>query len=135
MLRLLALLFLSLSLLIGQDKPEQAAQKPLEDWLALVDAADYGASWDHAADSFKAQVTKQQWTDAVKEVRDKTGKCKSRSLKSATYTQDVPGAPKGEYVIFEYGAIYDSGAFTETAVAVQEKAAWKVGGYFVKAAQ
>ncbi len=136
MQRLLMLAFLTLPFLIfGQDKPEQAAQKPVEAWLALVDAADYGGSWDNAAGSFKAQVTKQQWTDAVKGVRDKTGKCKSRSLKSATYTESVPGAPAGKYVIFEYAATYDAGAFTETVVAAQEKNEWKVGGYFVKGSQ
>jgi len=129
-------LFLSVTLpAVAQDKPEQAAQKPAEDWLAIVDAGDYGGSWENAASFFKTQVTKEQWTIALKQVRDKLGKLKSRTLKNATYTETVPGAPAGKYVVFDYSSTYDSGTFAETAVTSQEKDTWKVSGYFVKLSQ
>ena len=122
-------------LLFAQEKPEQAAQKPTEAWLKLVDAADYGVSWDQAAEAFKSQVTKEQWESAVKKVRDQTGKLKSRELKSAQFSEDLPGAPHGKYVIFQYDASFGSGSFVETVTAIQEKdGAWKVAGYFVKPA-
>jgi hypothetical protein len=42
-------------------KPEDAAQKAAEAWLALVDAGKYGESWEEAATYFKGAVTKDQW--------------------------------------------------------------------------
>ena len=132
----LTLLFLAVTpLVLAEEKPEHAAQKPAEDWLAIVDAGDYGGSWENAASFFKTQVTKEQWTAALKQVRDKLGKTKTRTLKNATYTETVPGAPPGKYVVFDYSATYDSGTFAETVVTSLEKDTWKVSGYFVKASQ
>ncbi len=118
----------------AQDKPEQAAQKPTEAWLGLVDAGKYAESWDQAAAMLKSQVTKDQWQQTIKTVRDETGKLKSRELKSAQYTETLPNAPPGKYVVFQYHATFDSGSFIETVAATQEKdGVWRVAGYFVKA--
>ncbi len=117
----------------AQEKPEQAAQKPTEAWLGLVDSGKYAESWDQAAGMFKSQVTKEQWEETVKKVRDQTGKLKSRELKSAQYSETLPNAPSGKYVVFQYGATFDSGPAVETVAATQEKdGVWKVAGYFVK---
>ena len=44
---------------------EHAAIVAAEKWLALVDAANYAASWQTAAEYFKGAVTQEQWQQAL----------------------------------------------------------------------
>jgi hypothetical protein len=119
--------------IMGQDKPEGAAQKAAEKWLTLIDAGEYGQSWDEAAAVFKAAVTKEQWVQAVKNVRDQTGKLNSRKLVRADYTKTLPNAPEGEYVLMQYEASFEKGSAVEAITPMREKdGSWKVSGYFVK---
>jgi hypothetical protein len=120
----------------GQEKPEQAAQKAAERWLALIDAGKYGESWEQAAEYFQSAVTKDAWKEQVSAVRDKMGKLRSRTLKSAQYSEHLPNAPVGKYVVIQYESSFDAGPVIETVVPMQEKdGSWKVSGYFVKPVQ
>jgi hypothetical protein len=125
--------FIFAAILFAQEKPEQAAQKAAEQWLAVVDAGNYGESWNQAAEFFKSQVTKDAWIQNVSSVRNQTGKLKSRAFKSARYTESLPNAPAGKYVILEYQSSFEAGSFVETVVPMQDTdGIWKVAGYFVK---
>lgn len=42
-------------------------------WLSVVDAGQYGRSWDKAAALFKQHISKSQWERAVGDVRKQTG--------------------------------------------------------------
>jgi hypothetical protein len=92
------------------------------------------ASWDTAAGLFKNAVTQEKWQAAVQAARAPFGQMKSRTLKSATSTTTVPGAPDGEYVIFQFDASFEQkAASVETVTAIREKdGTWHVGGYFIK---
>ncbi len=121
---------------IAQGQPEKAAEKSAEQWLALVDAGRYGESWDQAAEFFKSAVTKQSWEQQVASARGQTGKLKSRSLKSAQYTESLPNAPAGKYVVIQYDSSFETGPWIETAVMMEQKdGSWKTSGYFVKPAK
>lgn len=137
MLRLVLIFGILLNLhVFAQEKPEQAAEKPAVDWLDLVDAGQYGESWDSAAETFKSAITKEKWIESLTSVRNQTGKLKSRKLKSARYTENPSNAPAGKYVVIQYDSVFDIGAAVETVVPTQEKdGSWKVSGYFVKPAQ
>ena len=116
----------------SQEKPEQAAQKAALQWLALVDSGNYGASWQDAAGLFKHGVPEKKWEAMITSVRQQTGKLKSRKLKNATYTESLPGAPPGKYVVIHYESSFDSGSYIETVTPLKEKDGdWKVSGYFV----
>lgn len=120
----------------AREKPEQPAQQAAEKWLALVDAGKYGESWEQAAKFFKSKIMKDAWTQQVSAVRDSTGKLESRRLQSAQYTENLPNAPSGKYVILRYQSSFGTGPFIETVVPMQEKdGSWKVAGYFVKPAE
>ncbi len=73
------------------DKAQDAAKA----WLALVDAEQYEQSWDETAALFRDAVSKADWEKAVKTIRSQLGSLKSRTLKSATFTRSLPGAPDG----------------------------------------
>jgi hypothetical protein len=53
---------------------------------------------------------------------------------SATFTDKLPGAPKGKYVVIQYASEYTKKAeVIETVVPMLgEDGSWKVSGYFVK---
>ena len=116
------------------DKPEDAAQTAAESWLQLVDEGQYDASWDRAARLFKGAVTKEQWRQACSGVREPLGKVKSRKVKSREYTEKVPGAPDGKYVVVQFDSVFENkAAAVETVTPMLDAdGAWRVSGYFIK---
>ncbi|MFO0726196.1 MAG: DUF4019 domain-containing protein [Myxococcota bacterium] len=114
-----------------QDKEALAAA---EAWLKLVDAQDYGKSWDEAASFFRGAVKKGQWIEAVKGVRGPIGALKSRKVSSATPATELPGAPDGHYLIIQYSSSFANKAnATETVTPMKDQdGRWRVSGYYVK---
>ena len=76
----------------------------------------------------------EKWQEAVKRVRVQVGAFKSRTKSSAAPVTNPPGAPPGEYVIFQYSATFEQRATaTETVTAVHETdGTWRIVGYFVQ---
>ena len=129
-----ALMFLPQAAITQAEKPEALAQKSAEAWLALTDSGKYAESWDQAASMFKSAVTREQWIDALKQVRAPLGKVESRTLKSATYTKSLPNAPAGEYVVIQYSTSFENRKdLVETVTPMLDKdGQWRVSGYFIK---
>jgi len=112
----------------------KAAVDSATKWLELVDAGDYGASWDEAAQFFKNAVSKEQWTEKVKAIRAPLGRVNSRKLKSATYKISLPGAPDGQYVVIQYDSSFENKkSAVETVTPMMDKdRQWRVTGYFIR---
>lgn len=127
-----------LVLLAGPARAEEASEKPAvaaaDAWLELVDAGRYGPSWDDAAGPFKEAVTRAQWEQSLKTVRSPLGKVVSRAVVSRTYTDSLPGAPDGEYVVIRYETSFEKKrAAIETVTPMRgEDGRWRVSGYFIK---
>jgi Protein of unknown function (DUF4019) len=121
-------------LTMAQGAKTEAAQKAAENWLALVDKGDYGASYDEAASFFKAAVTKDDWVRQLKAVRGPLGNVISRKLRSAEYKTSLPGAPDGQYVVVQYDTSFDNKkSAVETIVPMLDKdGKWRVSGYFIR---
>jgi len=118
----------------AQEPGTKAAQTSVEAWLSLIDNQNYAASWDTAATLFRSAITQEKWQAAAQTARAPLGPLKSRTLKSAMSTTTLPGAPDGEYVVFQFNASFDQkAAAVETVTAIREKdGTWHVGGYFIK---
>jgi hypothetical protein len=118
----------------AQEPGTKAAQTSVEAWLSLIDNQNYAASWDTAATLFRSAITQEKWQSAAQTARAPLGPLKSRALKSAMSTTTLPGAPDGEYVVFQFNASFDQkAAAVETVTAIREKdGTWHVGGYFIK---
>jgi hypothetical protein len=116
------------------DGPEDAAQAAAESWLKLVDGGNYPASWDQAARVFKGAVKQADWGQMAGGVRSPLGKLVSRKLKSREYTEKLPGAPDGKYVVIQYDAVFEHKASAvETVVPMADPdGAWRVSGYFIR---
>ena len=117
-----------------EEAAAEKAQEAADGWLELVDEGNYAASWDAAAEYFKARVTKDQWEKAARSVREPLGTLKSRKLLSAKYTRQLPGAPDGEYVVIQYESSFANKASAiETVTPLLDKdGRWRVSGYFIK---
>ena len=118
----------------AQESGTAAARASVDEWLSLIDNQSYAASWDSAARLFKNAIPSEKWQQAVKIARTPFGPLKSRVLKSATTATTLPGAPDGQYVVFQFNTSFElKAAAAETVTAVREPdGSWHVGGYFVK---
>ncbi len=116
------------------NKPEDAAQAAAVSWLKLVDAGNYEASWDQAAKLFKGAVTREQWKQAAAGARGPLGTLVSRKVKSREYTEKLPGAPDGKYVVIQFDAVFEKkAAAIETVTPMLDPdGVWRVSGYFIK---
>jgi hypothetical protein len=119
----------------GDEAAEKSARSAADAWLALVDRGEYGESWDAAAAFFKQAISRPQWEETLKKVRGPLGKVNSRKPRSAEYTQSIPNAPAGEYVVIQYGTSF-AGApapATETVTPMKDKdGVWRVSGYYIR---
>ena len=130
----LAILLAGFSVKAADTEAVSQARKSAISWLALVDATQYGQSWDEAATLFKSAVTKQEWEKAARSARAPLGVLKSRTFKTATFTRSLPGAPDGEYVVIQFDTQFENkAAALETVTPMRERdGSWKVSGYYIR---
>jgi hypothetical protein len=138
-MKFIALTILTAGLLgvtaIAQDAQSVSqAQNAASAWLALVDAGNYADSWEQAAGSFKASVSKPSWAAAAARVRLPLGALKSRQIESSTFTHTLPGVPDGDYVVIKYASRFENkGSAVETVTPLRDKdGTWRVSGYFIR---
>jgi hypothetical protein len=116
------------------DKPEDLAQTAAESWLKLIDAGDWAASWEQSAKLFKGVVTKEQWIQALTGVAPPLGKVVSRKLKSRQYSEKLPGAPDGKYVVIQYETAFEKKASAVETITpmLDPDGVWRVSGYLIR---
>jgi hypothetical protein len=131
---LTVILLLVVGSTLAQETSTEPGKKAAESWLALVDKADYAASYDQAAGMFKSAIGKADWQQKIKAARDPLGKVLSRKLKSAQYTTSLPGAPDGQYVVMQYDTSFENKkSAVETIVPMLDKdGQWHISGYFIR---
>lgn len=110
------------------------AKVSVESWLKLVDDGKYAESWDEASTFLKGKVTKEEWILTISNLKPSFGKTNTREIQSAQYSTELPGAPDGEYVVFQYKTNFKlKNNSIETIVPmIDSDGKWRVSGYFVK---
>lgn len=110
------------------------AMRAAHSWLATVDAARYGESWESSATIFRETVPKLRWETSTQAVRGPLGVVIARKLRSANYARNLPGAPEGEYVVIQFATQFENRPLTvETVTPMREKdGSWKVSGYLMR---
>ena len=113
---------------------DTAAERAALAWLALTDQGDAAASWEAAASLFKRAVSVQQWEQSLAAVRGSLGSVVSRRVENARAATELPGAPDGEYVVFQFASVFEhKRAATETVTPMRDTdGEWRVSGYFIK---
>ena len=132
--RRLLLITLAGTLLVSAAAPEKEAETAGLAWLVLLDQANYAESWEKAAGLFQSKLPKEKWGETLTKLRTPLGAVKSRKLMQAQHTTDLPGVPKGEYVILQFETRFEKHdkPVTETITPMLEGETWKVAGYFVR---
>jgi hypothetical protein len=102
--------------------------------LSQADSGQYAATWTAAAPTFQQAIKQADWEKAIGEVRKPMGAVKSRALKSAAFHKDLPGAPKGDYVLIQYDTDFanKAGALETVTPMRDSDGKWKVSGYFIR---
>lgn len=120
------------------DKPqptakEQAAITAAAAWLKLVDAGEYGKSWDECAPLFRQKVSRQTWVENLPKDRAAHGAFKSRAFSAAASRTSLPGAPDGEYVMVRFLTDFEKSAGLEELVTMTFiGGAWRPIGYLLR---
>ncbi|MDH3685698.1 MAG: DUF4019 domain-containing protein [Myxococcales bacterium] len=117
----------------AQAGPEEEAAQAAESWLALIDGGRWGESWGETAALFQAAVTEAQWTQQISAVRNPLGAVRSRVKIGAQYSETLPGAPDGRYVVIQYRVSFDGKRdAVETITPAFDRGRWRVAGYYIK---
>lgn len=119
---------------IASEEMEEEALKAATTWLALVDEGLYPESWETAAAYFKRAVKEEQWVKMLAPVREPLGEVISRDVKSKTYTDALPGAPDGEYVVIQFDTSFENkkSAIETITPMLDPDGTWRVSGYYIK---
>ena len=127
-------LFVSSGIAADNSEKEKQALLATEKWLKAVDTENYSEVWSDASELLKSAVKKEQFEASLQSTRKAFGKLVSRKEKSRTYKTTLPGAPDGEYVIFQFETSFENKkAAIETVTAMLEKSGqWKTAGYYIK---
>ena len=114
--------------------PLSHAEASATSWLAVADAGGYARSWREAAGLLQGAITQSQWESALQASRAPLGGVMSRTLKAATFSRTLAGAPDGEYVLIQYETRFASKSLAiETLTIMKDQdSRWKVAGYFIK---
>jgi len=118
----------------ADDVKTTAAIMAAENYLIMIDTGQYGQSWDISSSFFKSQVPKETWVRQISTVRPQFGNIVKRTIKSAQYVTQLPGAPDGEYVVIQYDSSYEkkkNGLETVTPM-LDKDGTWRVSGYYIK---
>lgn len=112
---------------------EASQAKSVLAWLSLVDGGHYAQSWDKAAPFFKEQVSQVQWQDGLKSARSPLGKLLERNIERSSIHSELPGAPKGEYIVVFLKASFEKKSpATETVTLQKVGEQWLVVGYYIQ---
>ena len=135
-LALFFLLFVGLSAW-GQNDENAGAVKATEEWLRVIDAGEYGKSWQEAAPSFQGAVSERQWIQALDGVRKPLGHKLERKVASSLHQTQVPTSEgkmvQGDFVITQFETSFENLKYAiETVTFEKVGDVWKASGYFIK---
>jgi len=117
----------------AQDPRASETQRVAREWLALADKLDGSATWDAAGPKFQSALSKERWTQALKDARGPFGAVLQRAVLTTRFTKSIPGQPDGDYVLLQFRTSFakkESARETVTLERVDGK--WRVIGYFIQ---
>ena len=79
-------------------------------------------------------MSKEDWKKSLSAARAPIGALESREMAASNVSTTLPGAPDGEYVVFQFSSSFaNKAAALETVTAMKDTdGAWREAGYFIK---
>jgi hypothetical protein len=115
----------------GSKDDVAAVTQLASEFLRELDA-DPARAWRALAGPLRASVPEAQWPAQIAKMRAPLGKPLARELASAVFTEELVNAPPGKYFMVEFDSQFSDAACGERVVAMYERGAWRVAGYFVR---
>ena len=111
---------------------EKEARAAAEEWLALIDAANYTAAYAAAPPRLRAATTPEQFVRSMESRRQPFGRVLSRKFIGSAFTRKLTGAPDGQYesILFRTSFGHKSVA-AERVILSRESDGWRVVDYRV----
>jgi hypothetical protein len=111
----------------GREKEAQAAA---EEWLGLIDAANYAAAYAAESQRLRAATTEEQFVRSMEGRRQPFGRVLSRKFIGAAFTRKLTAAPDGQYesILFRTSFAHKSVA-AERVILSDELGEWRVVDY------
>lgn len=106
-----------------------AATQVAREWLALVDAGNWEASYAATAESFRSVNTLELWSSVSEDVRVPLGAVVSRE---AVSEELIPGGPRGLSLVRFRTSFENRPDVTETLSLAPEDGTWRVSGYIIE---
>jgi hypothetical protein len=111
-------------------RKEIAARKVAESWLPLLDAQEYGASWEELSPFAKRKIRKEHWEIGLTQLRTPLGKLKSRTFFSTDYMKPLKGHPKQEQLLVRFMSHFENGSILESVATIHDKdGKWRATTY------
>jgi hypothetical protein len=111
-------------------RKETTARKAAESWLPLLDAQEYGESWERLSPIVKRMLRKEHWEIGLTELRTPLGKLKARELFSTDYIRALKEYPKREGVLVRFVSQFENGAIFEDVGTIHDRdGKWRVISY------
>ena len=109
---------------------EKEVRAAAEEWLGLIDAANYTAAYAAESPRLRAATTEEQFVRSMEGRRQPFGRVLSRKFIGAAFTRKLTGAPDGHYesILFRTAFAHKSVA-AERVILSQDSGAWRVVDY------
>ena len=120
---------------------QREALNAAEKWLVPVDSRRYNDAWAMAAESFKAQVARDDFRNGIAKIRKDYGKLVKRSGEKMAFRGDAPVADQGDAplkvgaevaILFESTFAGNKQAQEEINMVLEKDGIWRVAGYYIK---
>lgn len=116
------------------DPKVAAARAAAESFLKLIDAGQFDKAYGLCAVALKQKAKQDMFVGAMSGLRSKLGANTLRNFFSATPKTELPGAPKGKYVVLMYVSDFAKQKGLRELITPMQEAdgSWKVAGYYVQ---
>jgi hypothetical protein len=115
------------------ESDETAALQAAEAWLKLIDAGQYGASWDEASSTFRRAISRSAWEKQAVAVLEPLGKMLERKSATKQLKHELPGAPDGTYVVLTFDTRFEhKERGHETVTMMLDGGRFRGAGYFIR---
>lgn len=103
-------------------------------WIALVDQAQYGASWQDAGPLLRDIITQDQWVAGLTGTRHQLGLVRARRLSRGQAVSSLPNGTLGTFVVLKYDTSFSARpSLIETVVLMLiQHDQWRVISYSIK---
>ena len=122
------------SLAHAQDPRETQVQAAAREWLAFTDKLDAASSWIRAGEKFRSQLAADPWSKMLKAAREPLGAVQQRAAVGTSFSEDVPGLPKGTYALLQFRTAFATRAegHESLTLELEQDGKWHVIGYFIR---